>query len=134
MTYRLPAAKPLITALLAGAWLGGILSSNSALAQSSQNSEGAALYETHCVVCHGADGRGGQGFPRPVWGAGHDLKKFRTAQGLYEYIQLTMPFDNPQKMTDAQKLAVVAFLLERIGTITATTDINAGNMSKLAIK
>lgn len=107
-----------------------------AVAQSkgaAQVSQGASLYQTHCVVCHGPTGRGGQGFPRPVWGPGHDLKKFTNASGLYEYIQLTMPFDNPQKMTDAQKLAVVAFLLERNTTIDAETELTAANAPKIKI-
>lgn len=99
----------------------------------SQVAQGAALYQVHCVVCHGPTGRGGQGFPRPVWGSGHDLKKFTTAHGLYDYVQLTMPFDNPQKLTDAQKLAVVAFMLERNTTINADTELTAANAPKIKI-
>lgn len=99
----------------------------------SQSAQGAALYKTHCALCHGVDGRGGQGFPRPIWGAGHDLKRFNSAQGLFEYMQLTMPFDNPEKLDDAQKRAVVAFLLERIG-ISYGSELTPANASKITLK
>ena len=80
-----------------------------------QVEQGASLYQQHCALCHGADGRGGGGFPRLIWGPGHALTKFGSARGLYEYVQLMMPFDDPQKMTDAEKMAVVAFMLARNG-------------------
>ena len=106
----------------------------SGAAYGQQASEGATLYAAHCALCHGAEGRGGQGFPRPIWGAGHDLKKFGDAEALFDYLQLTMPFDNPQKLSDAQKVAVLAFLLERIGALGAGTPLAAGNLSNVKIK
>jgi mono/diheme cytochrome c family protein len=101
---------------------------------SAQVGQGARHYQEHCALCHGADGRGGQGFPRPIWGDGHDLKKFNTAQGLFEYVQLLMPFDDPQKLNDVQKLAVVAFLLERNANIAAGTELTPGNAARVAIR
>lgn len=98
-----------------------------------QTALGAEHYKQHCLLCHGADGQGGQGFPRPIWGKGHDLRKFKTAQGVFEYVQLQMPFDNPQKMTDADKLAVVAFMLVR-GGMTMPGELTAGNASKIEVK
>ena len=124
----------LLRAALLGATLlpaGGYCSL--AAAQSAQAAQGAALYNTHCTLCHGADGRRGQGFGNPIWGPGQGLGKFNTAQGLIEYIQLTMPFDNPQKMNDKEKLAVVAFLLERNG-IPLGGELNHGSASKISIK
>lgn len=99
----------------------------------SQAVTGAALYKTHCALCHGEDGRGGQGFPRPVWGTGHDLNKFGSALGLFEYIQLTMPFDGPQKLDDKQKMTIVAFLLERIG-VGYGTELSGGNASTISLR
>ncbi len=99
-----------------------------------QAAEGAGLYQQHCAACHGADGRGGQGFPRPIWGAGHDLKKFGTAQGLFEYMQLLMPFDDPRKLDDAQKLALVAFLLERNAALPPGTQLSPANAAGVPIK
>ncbi|MDW8469784.1 MAG: cytochrome c [Burkholderiales bacterium] len=98
-----------------------------------QVARGAALYEAHCAVCHGQNGRGGQGFPRPIWGPGHDLRKFATAQGLFEYLQLTMPFDDPQKLNDAEKLAVVAFLLARNAAIREDGEITPANAATIRV-
>ena len=39
-------------------------------------------------MCHGENGRGGQGYANPIWGAGAQIKKFKNAQGLFEYHQL----------------------------------------------
>ena len=99
-----------------------------------QVEQGASLYRQHCVLCHGAEGRGGQGFPRPIWGAGHDLAKFGTARGLLEYMQLLMPFDNPQKMTDAEKLAVVAYMLARNGNWKAEAALEPAQAGSVAVK
>ena len=84
---------------------------------SSQFERGAQVYQQHCGLCHGPDGRGGQGFARPIWGAGHDIAKFGSARGLFDYVQLLMPFDDPQKVNDDDKLAVIAFMLVRNGTL-----------------
>ena len=102
-----------------------------------QVEQGASLYQQHCALCHGVDGRGGGGFPRPIWGPGHDLTKFGSARGLYEYIQLLMPFDNPQKMTDAEKMAVVAFMLARNGNWKADAKdaaLDSAQSGSVAIK
>jgi Cytochrome c len=100
-----------------------------------QLKQGEKLYQEHCLMCHGADGRGGSGFPRPIWGKGHDLAKFANARGLLEYMQLSMPFDNPQKMNDAEKIAVIAYMLKNNGSWKAEGGIlNAGNLPTVAIK
>ncbi len=102
---------------------------------SAQLKQGEKLYVEHCLMCHGADGRGGSGFPRPIWGKGHDLAKFANARGLFEYMQMLMPFDNPQKMNDAEKLAVIAYMLKNNGSWKAEgSSLNAGNMAGVLIK
>ena len=86
---------------------------------------GAKLYEQHCALCHGAEGRNAIVFPRPIWGAGHDIAKFSNSQGLFEYVQLMMPFDNPRKIDDADKLAISAFMLERNGSMKPDAQLPA---------
>ena len=71
---------------------------------------GEKLYQQNCALCHGANGRDATVFPRPIWGAGSDLSKFATTKGLFEYLQMLMPFDNPSKINDEQKTAIVAFM------------------------
>jgi cytochrome c len=102
--------------------------------QSAQVREGARLYAETCAVCHGQDGRRGAGYQTPIWGEGAQIRRFETAMGLFEYNQMLMPFDDPSRLTDEQKWAIVAFILARHGTIPPTADINAAGASGLAIR
>lgn len=93
---------------------------------SAQVLSGAQLFQQHCALCHGVSGREGTGFPRPIWGQGHDLAKFGDAKGLFEYLKLLMPFDNPAKIDDAAKTAVIAYMLVRNGTLKAGESLPVG--------
>jgi mono/diheme cytochrome c family protein len=100
---------------------------------SEQVRTGAKLYQENCALCHGAKGRDASVFPRPIWGAGHDIAKFGNAKGLFEYLQLLMPFDNPAKVSDAGKTAIVAYMLVRNGNLKAEETLPLGG-SQAAIK
>ncbi len=93
---------------------------------SAQVLSGAQLYQQHCALCHGAKGRDASVFPRPIWGPGHDIGKFGTAKGLFEYLQMLMPFDNPAKIDDDAKTAIVAYMLVRNGDMKAGMAIPRG--------
>jgi mono/diheme cytochrome c family protein len=93
---------------------------------SEQVGQGAQLYQQHCALCHGANGRDATVFPRPIWGPGHDIGKFGTAKGLFEYLQMLMPFDDPAKLDDRQKTAVTAYMLVRNGTLPADATLPVG--------
>lgn len=93
---------------------------------SAQVLSGAQLYQQHCALCHGAKGRDASVFPRPIWGPGHDIGKFGTAKGLFEYLQMLMPFDNPAKIDDDAKTAIVAYMLVRNGDLKAGMAIPRG--------
>ena len=93
---------------------------------SEQVLNGAKLFQQHCALCHGPHGRDANVFPRPIWGPGHDLGKFGTAKGLFEYLQLLMPFDNPAKIDDAAKTAIMAYMLVRNGNLKAADTLPAG--------
>ena len=94
---------------------------------------GAKLYQEHCALCHGPKGRDASVFPRPIWGPGHDIGKFGTAKGLFEYVQLLMPFDNPAKIDDASKTAIVAYMLVRNGNLKPDGNVRPGG-DQTAIK
>jgi mono/diheme cytochrome c family protein len=122
----------ILTALL----LSGV-AATSALAQASsapppppgaseQVSQGGRLYQQNCALCHGAGGRDATVFPRPIWGPGHDIAKFGTAKGLFEYLQLMMPFDDPSKIDDTQKTAIVTYMLVRNGNLPAASVLPTG--------
>jgi mono/diheme cytochrome c family protein len=87
---------------------------------------GARLFQEHCALCHGATGRDASVFPRPIWGPGHDIAKFGNARGLFEYLQMLMPFDNPAKIDDAQKTAVLAYMLVRNGNLAPAAQLPPG--------
>ena len=93
---------------------------------SEQVLKGGALYQQNCALCHGPKGRDAIPFPRPIWGPGHDLGKFNNAKGLFEYVQMLMPFDNPAKIDDAAKSAIVAYMLVRNGNLKATESLPVG--------
>ena len=100
---------------------------------SAQVQTGAKLFQQHCSLCHGVEGRNATVFPRPIWGPGHDLSKFNNSKGLFEYLQMVMPFDKPDKINDADKLAIAAFMLERNRTIKPDAQLPAGG-GAIAIK
>ena len=93
---------------------------------SAQVLSGAQLFQQHCALCHGASGRDATVFPRPIWGPGHDIAKFSTSKGLFEYMQLLMPFDNPAKIDDEAKTAIVAYMLVRNGNLKAAETLPKG--------
>jgi mono/diheme cytochrome c family protein len=113
LVTRLAVAAALVTA-----------STLPAFAESAQVAEGARLYAEACAVCHGADGRGGPGYPNPIWGEGAQIRKFSHAQGLFEYNQLLMPFDDPTKWDNAEKWAVVAYILANHDVIARDDELS----------
>jgi cytochrome c len=122
---------------LAGLWFGGAVGAQDAPAPpagaSSQVLQGARLYQENCALCHGPKGRDASVFPRPIWGPGHDIGKFGSAKGLFEYVQLLMPFDNPAKIDDAAKTAIVAYMLVRNGNLKPDATVPRGG-DQTAIK
>jgi mono/diheme cytochrome c family protein len=102
---------------------------------SAQINNGRALYAEHCAQCHGADGKRGAGFQTPIWGQGTMIgTKFGHAQGLFEYMQMLMPFQDPSLLTDEQKLAVIAYMLSHHGAIPRSGEVTASNMAGIPIK
>lgn len=99
-----------------------------------QISRGAALYADNCANCHGADGKRGEGFQTPIWGPGTQISKFANAQGLFEYLQVLMPFDNPAKISDAQKLDIVAYVLAQHGSWGGSDTMGPATLAGLPIK
>lgn len=112
-----------------------LLAAAPALAQdSAQVAQGRALYAEHCALCHGADGKRGQGFQTPIWGAQTQIAKFANAQGMFEYMQLLMPFQDPSLLTDEQKLATVAYILANHGAMPRSGEVTAANMASIPIQ
>lgn len=107
------------------------LSSTANAQDSSQVTQGAALFKQHCARCHGANGQGGEGFATPLWGKQSQIKKFKTADELYEYNVGVMPFDNPGVIDEKQKLAIVAFILANHEVIKRNETVDEKKLPKL---
>lgn len=103
-------------------------------APSAQVTQGAALYAEHCALCHGADGKRGAGFQTPIWGPGTQIAKFANAQGLFEYNQMLMPFNDPTTLNDEQKMAITAYILANHGAMPRTGEVTAANMATIPIR
>jgi mono/diheme cytochrome c family protein len=103
-------------------------------AASPQVAEGRRLYLEACAVCHGEDGRAGAGYQTPIWGAGAKIARFETAMGLFEYNQMMMPFDDPTRLSDAEKWAIVAFLLDSHGALQGAAEVSPGNAASIPIR
>ena len=103
-------------------------------ALSPQIAEGQRLYAENCAACHGDDGRRGAGFQTPIWGERTQIAKFDSALGLFEYNQMMMPFDDPARLTDEQKWAIVAYMLVNHGAIAHSATLDAGNAATVRIR
>lgn len=100
---------------------------------SAQVAKGKELYAEFCTLCHGLDGKRGEGFQTPIWGEGALVSKFGNAQGMIDYMQL-MPFNDPTLLDDAQKMAVVAYMLANHGAIPRSGEITPQNAASVPIK
>lgn len=122
--------------ILAGAMLvvASIASPSGADAQSAQYREGQRLFAEACAACHGPTGRGGPAYANPIWGQGAQLSKYGTAQGLFEYQQMLMPFDDPSRVSDALKWAVTLYVLANHGTLPRDATLGPQNAGAIRIR
>lgn len=79
--------------------------------EASQIQSGADVYSAHCALCHGANLDGGAG---PTLNEPGLHNRYASALDLYQYVKTTMPQggDGPGSLSDAEYLAVVAFILD----------------------
>jgi mono/diheme cytochrome c family protein len=78
---------------------------------SEQAASGQALYKERCSACHGASLEGAAAPPL----GGDEFLRVWSAQPLSDLvnkIQITMPADNPGKLTRAEAVAIAAYLLQ----------------------
>ena len=102
---------------------------------SAQIVRGSTLFKEFCQLCHGADGQKGEGFHTPIWGPQAKIgSKFENVQALFEYMQLTMPFDNPKKIDDKQRWDTIAYMLAKHGTIKSADTLDPARAASIPIK
>ena len=73
---------------------------------------GADVYRTQCLGCHGKDGQGGTQYDEPLAGE-------LSVQGLASLIQETMPEDEPGSLTDQQAQDVAQYVFRTFYSRTA---------------
>lgn len=101
---------------------------------STQVAAGKEVYSQHCTLCHGVDGKRGEGFQTPIWGQGSLIaSKFGNVQAMIDYMQI-MPFNDPALINDTQRLAVIAYVLANHGTIPRSGEITGQGAASLSIK
>jgi mono/diheme cytochrome c family protein len=100
---------------------------------------GAVVYEQKCQACHGAKGAG-QPNDRLVGGQGTLASKapVRTigsywpyATTVFDYVRRSMPYVQPQSLTDDEVYAVTAYLLNLNGIIGDADEMNARTLPKV---
>ena len=100
---------------------------------------GATVYEQKCHGCHGAKGAG-QPNDRLVGGHGTLASKapVRTigsygpyATTVFDYVRRSMPYVQPQSLTDSEVYAVTAYLLNLNGIIGENDEMNAQTLPKV---
>ena len=101
---------------------------------SAQVAAGKEVYAQHCTLCHGVDGKRGEGFQTPIWGQGSLIaSKFGNVQAMIDYMQI-MPFNDPALINDTQRLAVIAYVLANHGTIPRSGEITPQGAASVSIK
>ncbi|MCF5228459.1 MULTISPECIES: c-type cytochrome [unclassified Pseudomonas] len=101
--------------------------------------EGEKVYQTSCLGCHGAHLEGGTG-PALVGGAGSlpTPKPVKTvgsywpyATTLFDYVRRTMPFQQPQSLSNDQVYAVVGYILNKNEIVEANATVDAATLTHL---
>ena len=126
---RLALADLPVLAMFAG--IGAALGTT---APSRQVAEGQRLYMENCAACHGDDGQRGAAYQTPIWGSRAQIRRFETALGLFEYNQISMPFNDPAQISDVDKLAIVAFILANHGAMPASATLEYGAAAGIPIR
>jgi alcohol dehydrogenase (cytochrome c) len=93
----------------------------------SQSVRGQTVYATSCATCHAANlsGQAGPALTGKTFQT--YLTGSKTVFGLYDFIAKQMPADKPGSLSQADYLAVTAFILQRNGYPVGTSPMNVSN-------
>lgn len=97
--------------------------------QAQQVALGSRVYQAHCAACHA---QGAQGLVGP--GPLSRLTRYRTAQGLFDYIVISMPPTNPGGLKDEEYWAAIAYILSENKVLPADTTVGPNNARQIPIR
>ncbi len=102
--------------------------------------QGAPIYAQKCLMCHGANGKGGPsaalvGNP-PLTGGDRDPVKtianyWPYATTLFDFIRRTMPWQQPRSLTNEEVYSLTAYILSLNKLVGENDEINAKTLPKV---
>ena len=102
--------------------------------------QGAPVYAQKCLMCHGANGKGGPnaalvGSP-PLTGGDRDPVKtianyWPYATTIFDFIRRTMPWQQPRSLTNEEVYALTAYILSLNKLIGENDEMNAKTLPKV---
>jgi len=109
--------------------------------------EGKALYAAKCLMCHGPDAKGGQGWlgpnlvaKEPTSGFAADYHPPRTvgnywpyASTVFDYIYRSMPQTAPASLTADETYALVAFVFAENGIVAADATLDQDSIKQVVM-
>ena len=99
-----------------------------------QTKRGEALYTQHCGACHGADLLGIESAPALAGLQFRDNWNGLTLGDLFERVRMSMPLDDPGKVSAQQKVDIIAYMLRFDEFPAGTTELPRDQQTLTAIK
>jgi mono/diheme cytochrome c family protein len=101
-----------------------------------QVKRGVVAYQKECASCHGSALEGGDMTPPLVGGGFTSNWNDLTVGDLFERIRMTMPLDNPGKLTRQQNADVIAYVLKTNAWPSGATELppDAGALKQIKIE
>jgi alcohol dehydrogenase (cytochrome c) len=99
---------------------------------SAQAEQGAVVYQRHCSSCHGQDLGGTAEAPALAGPAFVSKWRSQMAMELYRVAVQTMPPNRPGLLSEADALAVEAFILQRNGAAAGAQPLTAGQQAPIS--
>lgn len=100
----------------------------SAGSPSTQIAKGRRIYGERCASCHDAEDATGPRLTRDL------LASYYTARALYDYVEMSMPFDQPGSLTGEEYWESVAFLLESRSLFDGQVHLSAQTADSVVLR
>ena len=92
------------------------------------------VWSDSCATCHGDKGEG-KGKKNPAVVGGKALAKYKNGGELLSYIKDKMPKDDPGSLSEADYLAVTAWVLSQNGRLGETNDaVTAASAASISLQ